>query len=122
MKKKIVKNYEVEEAIAHLYFYTKISTIVYKEYKDTFNKILTIIEKWIGNYAKDENLNFVTEEEAKELIDLRDSVPFEIYVDYTVTYYEEVENFIDIILYYASIPINEYYDESTIKVKGNKKE
>jgi hypothetical protein len=120
MKKKIVKNYEVEQAIAHLYFYTKISTIVYKEYKDTFNKILKIIEKWIGNYAKYRNLNFVTEEEAKELIDLRDSVPFEIYVDYTVTYYEEVENFIDIILYYASIPINEYYDESTIKVKGRK--
>jgi hypothetical protein len=115
--KKIVKNSEVEQSLAHLYFYTKLSTYIYKDYKDKFDAILQIIEKWISYYAMDGNLLRITEEDAKEILIIRDSIPSDAYSEVC---FEEVVNFIDIILYYASVPINEEFNENDIKVKGRK--
>jgi hypothetical protein len=113
--KKIIKNSEVEQSLAHLYFYTKLSTYVYKNYKDKFEAILQIVENWISYYAMDGNLLRITEDDAKEILIIRDSIPSDAYNE---LYFEEVVNFIDIILYYVSVPINEEFNENAIKVKG----
>ena len=55
-KKKITR-LEVETGLAKLLFYTKISAYYkpYLPYRDIFEKILSILEKWLTYYANDGN-------------------------------------------------------------------
>lgn len=115
---KIIKNSEVEKDLSYLYFNAKMSSIVLPEYMEILKKILTILDNMIKYYAEDKNLSRVTEEEVEELLSYRDLIPFDAYKELC---FEEMVNYIDIIIYYASCPINEEFDENDIIIKGKRK-
>lgn len=115
MKK--ITRLEVETGLAKLLFYTKVS-VYYEPYlqcRDIFEKILNIVEKWLTYYATDGDLSKMTDDEAKSIIKLVDEIPVEAYC---YDYYEEIENWVDIVIYYGSCPLNEAFDESKITLKG----
>lgn len=101
---KIIKNREVEDALARLYFMTKLSVLEpsYKDYHKYFLNMLVIVEKWLQYYVEDNDLHRISEKEAITIKKYRDSIPFDAYDE---IYFEEVVNYIDIVLYYASCPI-----------------
>lgn len=115
MKK--ITRLEVETGLAKLLFYTKVSVYYepYLPYRDIFEKILNIVEKWLTYYATDGDLSKMTDDEAKSIIELVDEIPVE---SYCYDYYEEIENWVDIVIYYGSCPLNEAFDESKITLKG----
>lgn len=115
MKK--ITRLEVETGLAKLLFYTKVSVYYepYLPYRDIFEKILNIVEKWLTYYATDGDLSKMTDVEAKSIIKLVDEIPVEAYC---YDYYEEIENWVDIVIYYGSCPLNEAFDESKITLKG----
>ena len=115
MKK--ITRLEVETGLAKLLFYTKVSVYYepYLPYRDIFEKILNIVEKWLTYYATDGDLSKMTDDEAKSIIKLVDEIPVEAYC---YDYYEEIENLVDIVIYYGSCPLNEAFDESKITLKG----
>lgn len=115
MKK--ITRLEVETGLAKLLFYTKVSVYYepYLPYRDIFEKILNIVEKWLTYYATDGDLSKMTDDEAKSIIELVDEIPVEAYC---YDYYEEIENWVDIVIYYGSCPLNEAFDESKITLKG----
>ena len=115
MKK--ITRLEVETGLAKLLFYTKVSVYYepYLPYRDIFEKILNIVEKWLTYYATDGDLSKMTDVEAKSIIKLVDEIPIEAYCG---DYYEEIENWVDIVIYYGSCPLNEAFDESKITLKG----
>lgn len=115
-KKKITR-LEVETGLAKLLFYTKVSLYYepYLPYQDIFKKILNIVEKWLTYYANDGNLSNMSDTEAKSIIDLVNKVPADAY---SCDYYEELENWVDIVIYYGSCPLNEVFDENKIILKG----
>lgn len=115
MKK--ITRLEVETGLAKLLFYTKLSVYYepYLPYRDIFEKILNIVEKWLTYYATDGDLSKMTDDEAKSIIKLVDEIPVEAYC---YDYYEEIENWVDIVIYYGSCPLNEAFDESKITLKG----
>lgn len=118
MKK--ITRLEVETGLAKLLFYTKVSVYYepYLPYRDIFEKILNIVEKWLTYYATDGDLSKMTDDEAKSIIKLVDEIPVEAYC---CDYYEEIENWVDIVIYYGSCPLNEAFDESKITLKGKNK-
>ena len=114
---KINKYYEVEEALAKLLFYTKLS-FYYKEYdkyKNYFKEIFKISKKWLIYYAEDKSLERMTNEEVITAKKILNQIPHEAYHG---DYFEEVETFLDVVIYYGSCPINEYFDETKISKKG----
>lgn len=120
-KIKIVKFYEIEEALAKLLFHLKLSTLYkpYNDYKDIFEEMLKIVEVWIGYYAENENLLKMTDEEVIRIKELSEQIPFEAYN--IGNYYEEIDTWLTSVIYYGSCPVNEEYDESLIKRKGEVK-
>ena len=120
-KFKIVKFYEIEEALAKLQFYIKLSILYkpYNNYKNTFEKMLKIVETWIGYYVEDENLLKMTDEEVIKIKELAEQIPFEAYN--LGNYYEEIDTWLTSVIYYGSCPINEEFNEGLIKRKGGVK-
>lgn len=112
--------YEVEEALAKLMFYVKAS-LVFKEYeiyKDILEEMLEIVETWVKYYVDNRNLLNMTDEEVIKINDLFNQIPVD-----TVTledYLDEIDIWLTVVIYYGSCPINEEFDESLIKRKGNK--
>ena len=78
MKK--ITRLEVETGLAKLLFYTKVSVYYepYLPYRDIFEKILNIVEKWLTYYATDGDLSKMTDDEAKSIIELVDVIHFEV--------------------------------------------
>ena len=115
-----LKNRELEDALARLYFMAKLSLLEpsYKDYHKYFSDIFMIVEKWLQYYVEDNDLHRVSEKETVTIKKYRDSIPFDAY---DKIYFEEVVNYIDIVLYYASCPINENFDGSNIIKKENEK-
>lgn len=118
---KVITYYEVEEALAKLLFYVKTSTLYngYKPYKEIFEKILKIVEKWVEYYVENADLLKISNEEVISINEYMHQIPFEVYQ--LGNYYEEIDIWLTTVIYYGSCPINEEYNDTLIKRKGEMK-
>ena len=117
-KKDIIKRYDIEEALAKLLFYIEasIETKEYVDFKKTLNELLAIAKKWFNYYIEDGDLHRVTDKQAKHAICLCDSVAGSI--AYSKIYYEYLEAWLNVTIYYSSCPVNQKFDKKSIKRKG----
>ena len=95
------KNYEIEEALAKLYFYINICLLDknYEQFYNEYKKLLKIVKKWNKYYAKNRNLNKISNKEINNFKDIFYNIPFK---DYTGFYYfEYVDAFLDKVIYYT---------------------
>lgn len=117
---KMLTYVEIEKSLSRLLFSTYMCMIDenYKDIEYIFEKILDIVRKWIKYYSEDKNLKRITDEESIEAYKLLYEIPIEL--TYKSVYYEDVENYLDIVTFYPECPINEYFDESKITRRKNK--
>ncbi len=117
-KLKIITRHELEEALAKLFFYINISLKYeqYKTYRKNFADLLKIVNKWLMYYSEDNNLKRVTNEEVIMACTYLDKMPFDAYGG---DYYEEVETWLDVVIYYSSCPIGMEFNSEEIVIKGN---
>ena len=115
-----INRYDIEEALAKLLFYIKASLLCkeYEPYKNQFEGLLKIANKWLNYYVENNDLHQMTDEEAYQAYVLRDEIPFDAYMG---GYYEEVETFLDVVIYYGNCPIGVQFNEHLIKRKGMEK-
>lgn len=120
-EKKILKKYEVEEALAKLLFYLEASINYkpYEKYKILLKKMLDITNKWMQYYLETENLLNMTDKEVDEIKELFNQISFDAYN--LGDYFEEIEIWLEVVIYYGSCPVNQEYDESLIIRKGKVK-
>ena len=113
-----ITKFEVENALSKLLFYVQAS-INYKPYskfKVLFENILKIVKKWIEYYVEDNNLLRMTDSEVDEINKYLNQVSFDAY---NGDFYEEVDTWLSVVIYYGSCPIDKEFDETLIKRKGN---
>lgn len=117
--KDIVKRYDIEEALAKLLFYIEasIKTKEYISFKKSLEELLVIVKNWFDYYISDGDLHRVTDKEAKDAINLCDSIAGT--TAYSKVYYEYLEAWLNVTIYYSSCPINQEFDKNSIKRKGN---
>lgn len=119
-KLRTVTFYEVEEALAKLMFYIKSSLTFkkYENYKDILKEMLEIVETWVKYYVDNRNLLSMTDEEVVKINELYNQIPVESFI--LEDYFDEIDIWLTVVIYYGSCPINEKFDENLIKRKGNK--
>lgn len=113
-----VTKFEVENALSKLLFYV-VASINYKpysEFKQSFENILNILQKWITYYVEDNNLLRMTDSEVDKVNEYLNQVPFDAY---NGDFYEEVDTWLSAVIYCGSCPIDKDFDETLIKRKGN---
>lgn len=113
-----VTKFEVEHALSKLLFYV-VASINYKpysEFRESFENILKVLEKWIAYYVEDNNLLRMTDSEVDKVNEYLNQIPFEAY---NGDFYEEIDTWLSVVVYYGSCPIDKDFDESLIKRKGN---
>lgn len=116
--KKITK-YELEEALSKLLFNVSAS-IYYKpylQYQDAFIKILNILNVWVSYYVENGNLLKMSDEEVNNINNAFNSIPFDAY---NGEFYEEVDTWLTVVIFYGSCPIGIEFDENMVTRKGKK--
>lgn len=109
---------QIEEALSKLLFNitASIKDKHYQEYKELFESMLNIVNKWIDYYVEDKNLLRITDKEVDDINNYMNKIPFEAY---NGDYYEEVDTWLTVVIYYGSCPVNIDFDESKIVRKGS---
>ncbi|MBQ3020937.1 MAG: hypothetical protein IJD92_01775 [Bacilli bacterium] len=109
----IINRYEVEEALAKILFYIKVSMLYkpYEEYKEYFKELLKIVDKWIKYFVENNDLLKMSEKEVLKAKKIISKIPFDAYDG---IYFEEIVNWLDIVIYYGSCPIGKKINENSI--------
>lgn len=117
-KLRTITFYEVEESLAKLMFYIKASLNFkkYENYKGILKEMLEIVETWVKYYVDNRNLLSMTDEEVVKINELYNQIPVESFI--LEDYFDEIDIWLTVVIYYGSCPINEEFDESFIKRKG----
>ena len=93
-------NYEVEETLAKLYFYLKLSILDddYSFCKKEYMEILRIVDKWIIVYSNEKSIGDIDEESILKAQDIFYKIPFKNYKGYY--YFEYIDAYLDKIKYF----------------------